>query len=295
MPAVSVVVPTYDRMAMLAEALASVAGQTFRDFEVIVVDDGSRDATFQLVRSYPQARYLRLAQRGVAAARNAGIDAAKGDWIAFLDSDDLWLSHKLSAQLRFFRTSSCFAVCQTEEIWVRDGRRINPRRYHRKPSGRILKPSLRRCLISPSAVMLDRSVFRVAGLFDTSLPVCEDYDLWLRVAANFHVGLVSEPLVIKRGGHADQLSKRYWGMDRFRVASLCRLLASDMLEGEEREEAARVLAEKAAILARGAAKRGRGEEAGRYLALVSWAIGTLREGETWMLGARSQISPSAGV
>ncbi len=295
MPAVSVVVPTYDRMGMLAEALASVASQTFRDFEVIVVDDGSKDATFQLVRSNPQVRYLALAHCGVAAARNAGIDAAKGDWIAFLDSDDLWLPHKLSAQMSFLRTSSDLSVCQTEEIWVRDGRRINPRRYHRKPSGRILKPSLRRCLVSPSAVVLERPVFRVVGLFDTSLPVCEDYDLWLRVAANFAVGLVPEPLVIKRGGHADQLSKLYWGMDRFRVASLCRLLASDMLEGEEREEAARVLAEKATILARGALKRGRREEAGRYLALVSWATGAVRERETWMRGARSQGSPSAGV
>jgi len=282
-------------MGMLASALASVASQTFRDFEVVVVDDGSKDATFQLVKGYPMARYLRLAHRGVAAARNAGIDAAKGDWIAFLDSDDLWLPRKLSAQMSFLRTSSDLALCQTEEIWIRDGRRVNPKRYHRKPSGRILGPSLRRCLISPSAVIVERTVFRVVGLFDTSLPVCEDYDLWLRVAANFAVGLVPEPLVIKRGGHADQLSKLYWGMDRFRVASLCRLLASDVLEGEEREEAARVLAEKATILARGAVKRGRREEAGRYLAFVSWAEATLRERETWTRGARSQASPSAGV
>ncbi len=258
---------------MVAEAIASVREQTYRDLETILVDDGSEDQTQDLLAGFPGIRYVRQPHSGVSAARNRGIAMASGEFVAFLDSDDLWLPAKLAKQMAFLQDHPELEICQTDEVWIRNGFRVNPRGYHRKPHGWVLKPSLKRCLISPSAVMMKRSLFVEVGGFDESLPACEDYDLWLRIAARSPVGLIADPLVIKRGGHADQLSKRFWGMDRFRIAALCKLLASEALDREERAAALEVLESKARILAQGAARRGRREEGARYLALAQWPRG----------------------
>jgi glycosyltransferase involved in cell wall biosynthesis len=211
-------------------------------------------------------RLLATPNRGVAAARNTGAAAASGRWLAFLDSDDLWLRHKLSAQLAYFEASPESLVCQTDEIWIRNGRRVNPCRRHSKPEGDIFAASLERCLVSPSAVMLRRDLLERVGGFDESLPVCEDYDLWLRVSLDHRVGLVNQPLVIKRGGHADQLSRRHWGMDRFRVAALAKILVQP-ISPHQRLAVLKVLERKCAILAAGAENRGHSQEAARYRAL----------------------------
>jgi GT2 family glycosyltransferase len=160
-------------------------------------------------------------------------------------------------------------ICQTEEIWIRNSQRVNPCNHHRKPDGAIFERSLDLCLVSPSAVLLRRSLFERVGGFDESLPACEDYDLWLRIARDTLVWLLPDALVIKRGGHADQLSRRFWGMDRFRVASLLRLLAEGGLENSRREVIVDVLQKKCEILAAGAARRGRDDEAARYRQLAS--------------------------
>src|SRR5262249_36806985 len=183
-------------------------------------------------------RLVRTRQRGVAAARNLGVAVSRGDLIAFLDSDDLWLPDKLQVQVDFFRRHPQAEICQTNEIWIRNGVPVNPRARHRKPSGDIFAPSLRLCLVSPSAVMLRRALFGRAAGFDESLGVCEVYDLWWRSARRTPVGLIDQPLVIKRGGHPDQLSRRFWGMDRFRVAVLTRLLAEGNLSAAQRDAAA---------------------------------------------------------
>ncbi|MCU0603061.1 MAG: glycosyltransferase [Desulfobacterales bacterium] len=263
-PLVSIVIPAYNRAWCLAEAVDSVLAQDFRDFELIAVDDGSADDTPQLLEGYGDAiRVLRRGNRGVSAARNAGIAAARGGLIAFLDSDDLWLPGKLSRQVAFFTSHPEALICQTEEVWVRNGRRVNPGKRHRKRGGMIFEPSLDLCLVSPSAVMVRRELFERAGLFDESLPACEDYDLWLRVSCRFPVHLIETPLIVKRGGHADQLS-RAWGLDRYRIAALEKLLNSDILNPVQREAVQRVLQRKCAVYAGGCRRRGRTEEAAHY-------------------------------
>ncbi len=263
---VSVVIPTFNRRTLVRAAVVSVCAQRHAEWDAVVVDDGSTDRTAAaLAREFGgRIRIVRTENRGVAAARNLGVAESRGDLIAFLDSDDLWLPDKLAAQIEFFARHPEADICQTEEIWMRNGVRVNPCAHHRKPSGDIFEPSLRLCLVSPSAVMLRRHLFERAGGFDESLPACEDYDLWLRIARSTPVWLVDQPLVIKRGGHADQLSRRFWGMDRFRVAALARLLAEGNLPPARRHATLAVLAEKCTILADGAARRGRLDEAERY-------------------------------
>lgn len=263
-PAVSVVLPTYNRAWCLREALDSVAGQGFRDFELIVVDDGSTDETACLLGAYGDAlRVLRQPRRGVSAARNAGIAAARGKLIAFLDSDDLWLPGKLARQVEFFDRHPAALICQTEELWVKNGRRVNPGQRHRKRGGMIFEPSLELCLVSPSAVMLRRELLDAVGRFDERLPACEDYDLWLRISCRFPVGLIETPLIVKRGGHADQLS-RAAGLDRYRIASIAQLIFGGGLTAAQRRAAAAVLKQKCQVYAGGCRKRGRRAEADRY-------------------------------
>lgn len=263
-PSVSVIIPTYNRAWCLREAVDSVLAQEFQDFEVIVVDDGSGDETPSLLREYGDAiRVLRQPNRGVSAARNAGILAARGELIAFLDSDDIWLKGKLASQVEFFSRHPGALICQTEEFWVKDGRRVNPGKRHRKQAGMIFESSLQLCLVSPSAVMLRRSLLDRVGMFDERLPACEDYDLWLRVSCRFPVELIETPLIVKRGGHADQLS-RARGLDRYRIESIAKLLSGSCLTAAQRRVAESVLFEKTSIYSGGCRKRGRVAEADHY-------------------------------
>ncbi|MDH3444277.1 MAG: glycosyltransferase family 2 protein [Deltaproteobacteria bacterium] len=266
-PAVSVVIPTYNRWPMLQDAIASVLAQTFENYELIVVDDGSTDNTLGELRLLGTSfQVIPQAHRGVAAARNRGVKGARGRYLAFLDSDDLWVPRKLAVQVAFMDAHPDVKICQTEEIWIRRGARVNPKARHRKPSGDIFKPSLDLCLVSPSAVMLTRELYLEVGGFDENLPVCEDYDLWLRVAVNHDVRLLPQALVVKRGGHVDQLSRSVWGMDRYRVMALQKLLRS-ALSDERREWALMALDRKVSILAAGARKRGHEADALTYEAI----------------------------
>jgi len=263
-PMVSVVLPTYNREWALREAIDSVLDQDYGNVELIVVDDGSDDDTPQLLSAYGvRLRCIRQANRGVSAARNAGIRAACGDLIALLDSDDAWLPGKVTAQVNFFSQHPHALICQTEEIWIRNGRRVNPGRRHRKQAGMIFERSLALCLVSPSAVMMRPSLLKEVGLFDESLPACEDYDLWLRIAWRHPIHLIDRPLIVKHGGHADQLS-RTPELDKFRISSIARLLDSGSLSPAQREASINMLKAKCAIYAQGCRKRGRMEEARHY-------------------------------
>jgi len=268
-PLVSVIVPTYNRRSMLGEAVESVLGQGFKNFELIVVDDGSEDGTAQSLMRHPSdLRLLSQPRRGVAAARNLGARCSRGRYLAFLDSDDLWQPKKLEIQMTFMEERPAVRICQTEELWIRRGRRVNPRKKHRKPSGDIFRASLDLCLVSPSAVMMTRELFHKVGGFDEAFPVCEDYDLWLRIAVDTPVYLIPQPLVLKRGGHQDQLSRSTWGIDRFRALAIKKLLDGG-LQGEKRVWAIEALAKKVAILAHGARKREKEYEASTYEGLLA--------------------------
>jgi glycosyltransferase involved in cell wall biosynthesis len=268
-PRVSVVIPAFNRWRLLAEAIDSVLAQSYRDFELIVVDDGSCDATAsELAKLASRLQFFVTERRGVSAARNLGVSQSRGYYIAFLDSDDLWLNSKLERQTRFMDEHPEFHICQTDEIWIRNGVRVNPRAVHQKPSGDIFSSSLELCLVSPSAVMMTKALFDRTGGFDEAFPVCEDYDLWLRISAQHQVPLIPDRLTIKRGGHADQLSRSIWGMDRYRILALQKVLRSDL---DRSQEAAvlKMLRHKVAIVAAGARKRGREQEAQNLEAIVT--------------------------
>jgi len=243
---------------MVQEAVESVLSQTSREFELIVVDDGSTDDTAaHLTLQEGRIRFVRQENRGVSAARNRGASLARGDYLAFLDSDDLWLPEKLAVQASYVRTFPGAVLCHTEEIWIRNGRRVNPRKKHAKAEGRPFEELLRDSLVSPSSVMMKKSTFEEIGGFDEDLPACEDYALWLALVRCHEFHFIRRPLVIKRGGHPDQLSKKIWGLDRFRIRVLDSLAGDPGLAPEERAAVRQVLAEKTRILAEGSRRRGR--------------------------------------
>ena len=263
-PRVSVILPTFNRRGVVTEAIDSVLNQDYADLELIVVDDGSTDDTPRLLSVYgDRLNCIRQANRGVSAARNAGVRAASGDLIALLDSDDVWLPGKVSAQVSFFETHPDALICQTQEIWIRNGVRVNPGKRHRKEAGMIFERSLGLCLVSPSAVMMRRSLLDEVGLFDETLPACEDYDLWLRIAWKHPIHLIDQPLIVKHGGHDDQLS-RMPELDKYRIQSISCLLDRGVLSPRQQEAATHMLKTKCTIYVHGCRKRGRIEEAERY-------------------------------
>jgi glycosyltransferase involved in cell wall biosynthesis len=266
---VTVIIPTFNRSKRVTRAICSVLAQDFTGFRLIVVDDGSTDETQKTLAAFgDRILYVRHPfNRGVSAARNTGIRLADTPYVAFLDSDDLWKREKLREQIRFFEKNPSAVACQTEETWVRQGRRVNPKKRHAKPTGDIFAPSLRLCLVSPSAVMLKTVLFDEVGLFDESLPACEDFDLWLRIGCRHPVHLLDKPLVVKEGGHADQLSRCCWGLDRFRIRALVKLLSNPLLDEERRPLVLDELARKCRIYGTGCMKRGKTQEGALYLEL----------------------------
>jgi glycosyltransferase involved in cell wall biosynthesis len=267
-PLVSVIIPTYNRSSFILEAVDSVFKQTFKDFELIVVDDGSIDGTAEVLNKYKD-RFIYHFQdhQGVSSARNRGIQIARGKWVAFLDDDDLWLPEKLETQIDFFSKNPEAMICQTQETWIRNGRQVNPRKKHQKYSGDIFAPSLLLCLVSPSAVMIKGDLFEQVGYFDEAMPACEDYDLWLRISSQLPIFLIDRPLVIKRGGHPDQLSRMTPALDRFRIQSLVKILGSGLLTAVQYELAFKELKAKCFIYGQGCLKRGRKKESHFYLVL----------------------------
>jgi len=267
-PIVSVIIPTFNRGWIIKEAIDSVLNQAFESFELIVVDDGSTDNTLDILTEYKDRIILiKQRNRGVSAARNRGMDAASGRFIAFLDSDDLWLPQKLNRQIEFFDSNPDALICQTQETWIRDGVRVNPGKRHRKVSGMIFEPSLHLCLVSPSAVMVKRSLLDEVGFFDENLPACEDYDMWLRIGYKHPIFLIDTPLIIKRGGHTDQLSKNP-ALDKYRIKALKKILDRNVLSEKQHRAAIKVLQDKCTVYAAGCQKRGRTEEAGFYRQLA---------------------------
>ena len=262
---VSAVIPTFNRGHCLLRAINSVLAQTTPVDEIIVVDDGSDDKTYDLlVKSelldmrgqLPNIRYLYQENKGVSAARNLGIKEAENEYIALLDSDDAWAETKIERQaLKLEKKNFSCRITHTEEIWLKDGQRINPKKKHKKSGGFIFEKCLPLCCISPSSVLLHRTLFNDYGFFDEKLPACEDYDMWLRLCAFEEVLFVEEALTIKYGGHADQLSRAFWGMDRFRILALEKLINSGKLSKTQRSQALEMLVKKIEILLLGAKKR----------------------------------------
>jgi len=305
---VSVIISTYNRKESVIRAIESVLNQTYKNIELIVVDDASSDKTSDFLNQYFEnlsdatkdsfllnkdetssfsnimdsnavnmdTNYLKKYKyklflyydvfkepiklislkknTGISVARNIGISLAKGALICFLDSDDIFLEHKIAKQVALYNKNK-FKLCHTEEIWIRNGIRVNAMKKHQKKGGYIFLNCLPFCVISPSSVMIEKSIFMSIGFFDEKLPVCEDYDLWLRICLNNEVSYIDEKLIVKYGGHKDQLSKKYWGMDRFRIKALLKLIKTNNLDAEKLELIKKTIITKANILKKGSLKR----------------------------------------
>jgi len=251
----SVIIPVYNRPQMVQRAIRSVLRQTRPADEIIVVDDGSTDNTAGVLQTFlPQIKIISQRNRGVSASRNAGIRAANGNWLALLDSDDEWLPDKLAMAENYIQTHPDYRIFQSEEIWIRNGNQIQPKQKHQKYGGNIFKQSLPLCIVSPSAVVIERSLLDEAGLFDEAFPVSEDYELWLRIAASHPIGLDTTPGIIKHGGHADQLS-RMDNMSFWRIRALEKLLKHTALNPAQERWVLQELTRKMRIWITGAQKR----------------------------------------
>ena len=258
---ISVIIPTYNRKHTLQRAIDSVLAQTFKPFEIIIVDDGSKDGTKEwLLQNYPSVQYIHQPNNGVSSARNKGIQISQGSWIALLDSDDEWMPEKLEYQSRFIEVNRDSSFCHTNEIWIRNGVRVNQMKKHKKYGGDIFKHCLDICRISPSSSIIKKDVFEEVGAFDESLTVCEDYDLWLRVTAKFNILFLDEPLIKKYGGHLDQLSRVPEGIEQYRIRSLEKILSMGLLTETQFRSAKDMLIHKLNIYAKGLKKRDKYEE-----------------------------------
>ena len=260
---ISVIIPTYNRKKYIKRAIDSVIRQSYKPFEIIVIDDGSTDGTYELIKQSYSSSQISLEKQinsGVSSARNKGIKLANGDWIAFLDSDDEWFENKLELQVREIKKSKTFMICHTNEIWIRNGIRVNQMKKHQKYGGAIFKKCLDMCRISPSSVMIHRRIFDEIGLFDEDLIICEDYDLWLRISSKYPVLYLDSMLIKKFGGHEDQLSKNINGIEQFRIQSLEKILKNRSLKPSYFNAAKNMVLKKLLIYRSGLIKRNKVRE-----------------------------------
>jgi len=264
-PFFSVIIPTYNRRHLFDIALKSVLNQTYKDFEVIAVDDGSTDHTNEVIKNFDDFRvkYLYQENHGVSHARNRGLEISRGKFIAFLDSDDRWVPRKLQRAKELIDRYPDICIFHTDEIWYKGGRLLNQKKKHKKPSGYVYLKALPLCCVGMSTAIVKRELFEKIGLFDESMQACEDYDFWLRATHSFEVKLIDEKLTVKDGGRTDQLSAQ-WGLDKHRIKALEKMLCSNSLNEEEYECTLGELVKKCQIYASGAGKRGRLKEANLY-------------------------------
>lgn len=247
-------------MSTIARAIESVLSQTYKPKEIIVVDDGSSDATSEVAKMYDEVHLLRQKNMGVSAARNNGVMMAESEWIAFLDSDDTWERDKLQKQVDFHKKNLTCKVSYTDETWIRNDLHVTVPKKFQKGWGDLYERSLEQCIIAPSSVMIHKKFYDQMEGFDETLEVCEDYDLWLRIMKCESFGLLNEALIKKYGGHDDQLSAKHWGMDRFRIRALEALHVND----PEDTLLLHVMIEKYQLLLAGAKKHERYDEAFHY-------------------------------
>ncbi|MCZ8237577.1 MAG: glycosyltransferase family A protein [Leptospiraceae bacterium] len=268
----SIIIPTFNRAHTIIRTLNSVKNQNLsKEIEVILVDDGSTDNTATVVNNWIEnnkleIKYLSQTHQGVSKARNFGVSQSNANWICFLDSDDEWLANKLKKQLQYILINPNIRIFQTEEIWFRNGIRVNAHKKHKKISGNIFQESLLQCMITTSSVAIRRDLWLENHGFDTKLASCEDYDLWLRITCKEEIGLLPENLLIRYGGAKDQLSIIYPVMDRFRIYAIIKNW--NIFNQNQKYLAQEVLFKKLSILKTGLEKRNKSTEMIHYL--LTW-------------------------
>ena len=253
---ISVIIPTFNRKKTLKRAIQSVLMQSYTPYDIIFIDDGSDDGTKEWLKdNFPNVKYIYQMNSGVSSARNKGIKFARGDWIALLDSDDEWLPSKLKYKANEIELNPAAKFLHTNEIWIRNGVRVNQMKKHKKYGGYIFEKCLDMCRISPSSVLIQKDIFDEIGMFDETLEVCEDYDLWLRFASKYPVHFLDQPLIKKYGGHSDQLSKVDDGIESYRIRSLKKIMNSGILNKKQKTITKDVLVKKMYIYAKGLENR----------------------------------------
>lgn len=265
----SVIIPTFNRKSFLRFAIDSVLAQTYKNFELIIVDDGSTDSTRDLIKSYTDARivYLYQENKGVSASRNLALSKSKGDFIAFLDSDDNWLKEKLEKTVKYIKKYPKIDIFHTEEIWHKNGKILCQKKKHKKPTDFAYESSLALCCIGMSTAVIKKNVFDKVGVFDETFEGCEDYDFWLRTTYKYEIKLIPENLTVKNGGRPDQLSLSIWGLDRFRIKALKKMLDSKKLNALQYDRTLAEFKKKCEIFSLGSEKHGKIEEAKYYSSL----------------------------
>ena len=261
---ISVVIPSYNRKDFLKRSIDSAINQTKKPFEIIVVDDGSTDGTETMIKSdYDFVKFIKQKNKGVSAARNIGIKVSIGEWICFLDSDDEWKKDKLEKQINAMKSNPSYKFFHSNEIWIKNGIRINQKKKHKKYGGDIFDKCLDMCRISPSSVMIDKTVFDEVGNFNEDLVVCEDYELWLRICDKYRVFFIDEPLIIKYGGHQGQLSYSIESIENHRIKALEHLILGN-LNRKNKRHAIQMLLSKLNIYLKGLVKRRKNDEIAVY-------------------------------
>ena len=261
---ISVVIPSYNRKEFLKRSIDSAINQTKKPLEIIVVDDGSTDGTEAMIKSdYDFVKFIKQKNKGVSAARNIGIKVSIGEWICFLDSDDEWKKDKLEKQINVMKSNPGYKFFHSNEIWIKNGLRINQKKKHKKYGGDIFDKCLDMCRISPSSVMIDKTVFDEVGNFNEDLVVCEDYELWLRICDKYRVFFIDEPLIIKYGGHQGQLSYSIESIENHRIKALEYLILEN-LNRKNKRHAIQMLLSKLNIYLKGLVKRRKNDEIAVY-------------------------------
>lgn len=249
---ISVIIPTYNRASFLEKSIKSVLNQTAKIDEIIVVDDGSNDNTSQIIKQF-DVKYIYQNHQGVSKARNTGIINAKNEWIAFLDSDDIWHNNKIEQHIIFHTKNPNHLASYTNEQWIRNGKIIQQKGYQEKEQPSFLN-SLKLCKIGASTFFCHKKIFEAIGYFDETLIACEDYDLWLRILQKYPIQYIEEKLTSKYAGHQNQLSFETKTIDKYRIYAL-----KKHLESEYKREVLEELIYKTELLIKGAKKHGNTE------------------------------------
>jgi len=210
MPCCSIIIPAYNAIKYLPETLESVLKQSFTDFEVLIIDDGSHDNIVEWSTEIKDPRVKLFSQKnqGVSAARNLGIKNATGEYIAFLDADDLWESTKLEKQLQYFHKNPYPGLVHTEMVLIDEESKSLGRKFTSNVEGNALKELLEQNTIVTSSVIVRRSCLETVGNFDKNLTSSEDWELWVRIASVYPIALIKEPLVFYRQ-HPNNTTKNW--------------------------------------------------------------------------------------
>lgn len=234
MPKVSIIIPAYNSSRFISEAIKSIFNQTFKDFEIIVIDDGSTDDTKDVLKPFiHQIQYIFKENGGVASARNVGIRMSKGKYIAFLDYDDIWLPNKLELQVQILDTCPQVGLVHTDNLFLINNETSSHTckskiKDKKLLSGRIFKSLLmQKFFLTCSTVMVRKVCFDKVGLFDISLPPADDFDMWLRITKEWDCAYIDIPLV-KYRIHSSNISRNHQKMHSATFAVLTKIFTDSL-------------------------------------------------------------------